>query len=438
MEHTEERNITLASVSPPCATRAARHRSPARSGPGRTRRRPHRPLAAARTRRNADVRGLGPRRVQRAARRGQVGHVAPSARSPLRVRLRPRARLKPACVQVFRAHRHAGLRPRQRLRRHSRGARRLQGLRGERGPQGARVDDRPPPGIGVAAARSRALPLARDLAVPRARPAHVGANASDGGLRRGGPELPGGGSSAGRGGCCRCRGAGRATRSGPRRSTWAACSRPAQPSASTTRSPSSTPPTRSAWSSTRQRCAAAPTRPAGTRAARATAGAFSIRAGSSGTGVARASARTRTAAAADTRAAPDRLAPHPRRPAPRARRRRERVHRGAAVRRRDLPRGPRLPAAVGVRVPWLLRAPLELTYAPAGAADPPRAQARSRPRSSRPACGWASLRRPAGPTSASTWSRAWTARPRSTGARTACRARWTGASSTSSAPRGTP
>ena len=61
------------------------------------------------------------------------------------------------------------------------------------------------------------------------------------------------------------------------------------------------------------------------------------------------------------RAAPGRLAPHPRGPAPRARRRGERVHRRAALGRRDLPRRPRLPPAEGLRVPGLLRSALQLT-----------------------------------------------------------------------------
>ena len=122
----------------------------------------------------------------------------------------------------------------------------LQGLRGQRGPQGPRVDDGPAPGIRLAAARQRALPLARDLAVPRARPPNVGANAPDGGLRRGGGELPGRREPRAPGGSCRCPAAARPTRSGPRRSTWAASSGRGPPSASTTRSPSSTRPTRSA------------------------------------------------------------------------------------------------------------------------------------------------------------------------------------------------
>ena len=57
----------------------------------------------------------------------------------------------------------------------------------------------------------------------------------------------------------------------------------------------------------------------------------------------------------------DRLAPHPCRSAPRARRRGERLHRRATLRRWDLPRRTWVPAAEGLRVPRLLRSALQLT-----------------------------------------------------------------------------
>ena len=290
----------------------------------------------------------------------QLGHLAPSARPALRLRIRPRARLKPACVQVFRPHGHAGVRARERLRGQPGGARRVQGLRRERGPQGARVDDRPAPGIRLAAARQRALPFARDLAFPRARPPNVGANAPDGRTSARPWRTARGSRAASAWRLLPVPGCGRPTRSGPRRSTSAACSGRAPPSASTTRSPSSTRPIRSAWSSTSGGLRAAD--PAGweSRCKGDRRSVFHPRWFVRNDGP----SRFRTDAygrRADRGPASDRLAPHPRGPAPRARRRGERVHRRAALGRRDLPRRARLAPAEGLRVPRLLRAAQQLT-----------------------------------------------------------------------------
>ena len=61
---------------------------------------------------------------------------------------------------------------------------RLQGVRGQRRPQGARLDGGAAPGLRLAAARHRSLPLARGLAVHARRAPAGGPYASDGRLRR--------------------------------------------------------------------------------------------------------------------------------------------------------------------------------------------------------------------------------------------------------------
>ena len=86
------------------------------------------------------------------------------------------------------AHGHAGAGSDRRLRGQRRAARRLQGLRGERRPQGPVVDDRAPPGLGLAPPGHGALPLARDLALPG--PPAAGPHPRDGRLRSRGGQLP--------------------------------------------------------------------------------------------------------------------------------------------------------------------------------------------------------------------------------------------------------
>ena len=97
--------------------------------------------------RHAGLRGVGSRPVHGRARLPHLGQLAPAARPAIRLRVRPRARLETRVHSGISAERgclafglvsdYAGK---------LRGARRVQGLRGQRGPQGARVDDRPPPG----------------------------------------------------------------------------------------------------------------------------------------------------------------------------------------------------------------------------------------------------------------------------------------------------
>ena len=319
--------------------------------------RPDRPLPATRSGRDADLRGLGARPVHGRARRALVGHLAPAARPRAPLRLRPRARLKPACVQVFRPNGHAGVRARER---HAgaRGARRLQGLRRQRGPQGPRLDDGAPPGIRLAAAwsvrfhsletwlfRERGRRCWRERArwrtsARRWRTARASRAATPGA-------------------CCPpgCRSA---------YEEWATALdvggvlARARPSASTTRSPSSTRPIRSAWSSTS----------AGLRAARPGRLGLALQ-------------------GRPPDRAPPALVPAQRRPLPlphrrlrppraagllqivsrriRVDQRRERdgVENAFIMeqpsRRRHLPRRPRLPPAQGLRVPGLLRSAHQLT-----------------------------------------------------------------------------
>ena len=131
----------------------------------------------------------------------------------------------PRAFAVLPAHGHARVRPDRQLRRQRRAPRRLQGVRGQRRPQGPLLDDGAAPGSGSPRRGHGALPLARDLAVrPRGRRllAHTrgwptsASRCPTAPAPASPPHAP----------AARPRAASPSTRSGPPRWTWAACSAP--------------------------------------------------------------------------------------------------------------------------------------------------------------------------------------------------------------------
>ena len=146
--------------SRPCRPRPCARRLPPRPGSTtrgrapRTARRCARPGCTTATRSSAAA-AAGPPGTRRSTR----ATTAPSGTSTARTR---------SAFRMFRRTGHARLRADRELRGQRRAARRVQGLRGQRRPQGPLLDGGAAPGLGLAAPRDGALPLARDLALPAA------------------------------------------------------------------------------------------------------------------------------------------------------------------------------------------------------------------------------------------------------------------------------
>ena len=184
---------TACHASGPRAPRAPGHRSgrarrPALSGGGGARSR--RPLSPGGSGRHPYVRSMGARPACREPGRPDLAHLAPAPRSPLSLCVRSRARLQSARLRTLPSHRPSRPGPGERVRRERGGARRLQGLRGQPRPQGARLDGHPAPGLRLPEAGERPLPLAGDLALPPPRRAPARPHPPDGGFRSGRPQLP--------------------------------------------------------------------------------------------------------------------------------------------------------------------------------------------------------------------------------------------------------